>query len=83
MIYFIVDTDKNEVKIGFSENPEKRLKQLSTATSSKLILVATINGTRKTESDYHRHFARYKKRREWFELSPEIQAFIDRKGLLY
>ena len=79
-IYFIVDPDRNQVKIGYSANPTKRLKQLETATSSKLVLAAAIPGDRKIEADYHYHFAMYKTRREWFELSPEIQAFIDRKS---
>jgi ribosomal protein L30E len=79
-IYFIVDTDKNQVKIGYSKYPTNRLKQLATATSSNLVLAATIPGDRKSEVQYHRHFAMYKCRREWFELSPEIQEFINRKS---
>jgi len=77
-VYFIIDPDKNQVKIGFSSHPEERLKQLSTATSSKLVLAKAIAGTRKVEADYHRYFGRYKVRREWFELSPEIEAFLAR-----
>lgn len=77
-VYFIVDADKNQVKIGYSRHPQQRLKQLLTATSSKLVLAKAIAGNRKTEADYHRHFGRYKVRREWFDLSDEIQAFLDR-----
>lgn len=77
-IYFITDEEKNLVKIGYSQNPLGRLKQLLTASSSKLKLAKVIKGTRKSEAGYHKLFARWKVRREWFELSEEIKAFIVR-----
>jgi hypothetical protein len=78
-IYFITNEDEKLVKIGFSKNPLGRLKQLETASSSKLKLAKVIKGTRESEVKYHRLFSRYKVRREWFRLSEEILCFIARE----
>lgn len=77
-VYFIVDESHQLLKIGYSKDPEQRLNQLKTANSGKLILAKVIRGDQKTERDYHKLFARYKIRREWFCLSPEILEFLSR-----
>lgn len=40
-VYAIMEEDNGKVKIGISKDPERRLKQLQTGNSSRLILVAT------------------------------------------
>lgn len=77
-VYFIVDESNQLVKIGYSQAPEQRLKQICTANSGKLVLAKVLRGDQKIERKYHKLFARYKIRREWFELSPEILEFLSR-----
>lgn len=78
-IYFIVDYDKKEVKVGYSKHPEQRLKELKTSNSGNLILAKIVPGTRIDEKKFHKVFCHSKIRREWFKLTPEIEEFINRK----
>ena len=78
-IYFIADTIFNEVKIGYSANPQKRLKELQTARSNELTLLKVIPGNQKEERKYHSQFCWYRKKKgEWFDLSDENKTFIAR-----
>lgn len=55
------------VKVGRSEEPEKRLLQLQTGSSTplRLILIATGQGAR--EKELHRQLKRYHVVGEWFK----------------
>jgi hypothetical protein len=80
-IYFIVNYQARKVKIGYSTNPQRRLKELLTANDGKLELAKVVPGTIKDERKYHQVFCHSKVRREWFKLTPEIEEFINRKVL--
>lgn len=68
-------------KIGFSDTPTRRVKDLQTANPVEVVLVATIPGTMKSESTWHRTFAHKKVRGEWFDLDKEeIGAFLRTPG---
>ena len=79
-VYFIVNNQDRKVKIGYSTKPEQRLKQLLTSNDGKLELAKVVPGTVKDERKYQRIFCHSKIRREWFELTPEIEEFINRKA---
>lgn len=66
-VYFI--SNSNYIKIGFSKDPNKRLKQLQTASSDKLEILYTIdNCTKDTESYLHKYFSKqYCKSGEWYD----------------
>lgn len=67
LLYLITSIDR--VKIGISKNPLKRLKQLSTGSSSKLNLCATwdiYGDVRYVESYLHDKFKEYRTCGEWF-----------------
>lgn len=70
---YIIGTDE-QVKIGFSKHPEKRLKQLQTGNMNKLKLYykEEIQDTkvRIVEKLIHRDLISYKKVGEWFAISP-------------
>lgn len=78
MIYFIQSPSDKNIKIGFSNNPYVRLRQLQTGSSSinqhNLLLV--LPGGRKRESDLHRVFRNYHSHREWFYPDQEILNYI-------
>lgn len=70
-VYFI--SDGQFVKIGFTANVEKRLKQLQTGHRCKLSIVATIpGGTRNTESLLHAALRKHKLQGEWFKCQNEV-----------
>jgi hypothetical protein len=77
-IYFISEENNNRVKIGYSKDPYKRLKQLQTGNSNKLILLNAIPGSQKEERKWHKLFCHSKINNEWFHLSEEILTFIYR-----
>lgn len=79
-IYFIAEDNNQRIKIGYSKDPEKRLKQLKTGNSNGLRIVKTIPGNKIEENKYHKYFERYKipNSKEWFIFSEEILAFVAR-----
>jgi len=63
------------VKIGFSANPEKRLKQLQTGQSNQLVLFhkeeVPAQNVRALERVIHQELRHRKSRGEWFNLTPK------------
>lgn len=72
MIYLIENQQNSAYKIGFSENPEKRLKALQTSNPTKLKLVATLEGDQQLEKEFHKKFKDFRLLGEWFENKREI-----------
>ena len=68
MIYFI--QCHNHVKIGYSKDPIKRLKELQTGNPYKLNLIGTVPGSLADEKIYHSYFSSniISKESEWFLL---------------
>ncbi len=67
------------VKIGISENPEKRVKNMQTSTPHKLELVTTIaaNNAKSVERKLHNILRPYHCVGEWFKItSNEINSLI-------
>ena len=64
------------VKIGHSHSPQDRLKGLATGHHDTMELLATLPGGRKREMSLHKRFAKFHIRGEWFELSPQIVAYL-------
>lgn len=73
-IYFICDGDF--VKIGISDNPEKRLSHLQTSNPKKLTLLYTMDGNETLEKLLHSIFSQYRVRGEWFEYTGSLYEFI-------
>lgn len=78
MLYLIVNESKTKCKIGFSKDPEKRLKALQTGNPEKLEVLATYPAGRIEEIKYHRMFAYLKLNGEWFSFSPQIAELVYR-----
>ena len=70
-VYFIIEQPFNGlVKIGFSKNPEQRLKQLQTGACHPLRIYRMIpTGTRALETVLHKQYQEYRRQGEWFELT--------------
>jgi len=70
-VYFIRSGKKGAIKIGKSNNPEKRVKELQTGNPYKLYLIAFIHceteeGAIKLERKIHRLFKKRRMIGEWF-----------------
>ena len=75
-VYFIEAVGLHRIKIGVSDNPEKRIKQLSTGSPVELKLIATIAGDSSLEKELHDRFKHLKQDKEWFHLTKELNEYI-------
>lgn len=84
-VYFIADTTNNIVKIGYSKDVKKRLKQLQTSNGNTLVLLGYMNGDISHEMYCHQLFSRYKLKGEWFSLDSDnvILDYINTNNLMY
>ena len=77
MIYFITARQIGRVKIGYSSDPERRLKQFQdNCPPAPLALEAVCEGDLAFEKELHRIFGFVRKHGEWFELDASIEAAI-------
>jgi Meiotically Up-regulated Gene 113 (MUG113) protein len=77
-VYFIQPTAGGLIKIGAAGDPQARLLQLQTGCPVELALLATMPGTKKTETELHAQFADVRVRGEWFEPTESLLAYIER-----
>lgn len=75
-IYFIQQGDDGAIKIGYSTNPEKRLKSLQTGSAYPLKMLLTIEGSEDQEKALHDQFAAYQLQGEWFRPVDALLAAI-------
>lgn len=75
MSYIYIIGTEEQIKIGFSKQPEKRLKELQTGNEKKLQLFykeeIQDSKVRIVEKLIHRDLRRYHKSGEWFTMKPE------------
>lgn len=72
--YLIEDFNRRLVKIGWSRDPKRRLKNLIAASDHRMRLVGIQLGGRLREAILHRRFAAQRVRREWFAPCPSMYA---------
>ena len=75
MIYVISSGDA--IKVGYSETPEKRLKQLQTGSSKPLFLLNTFWGDKQIEQKLHQALRDYSLQGEWFVSCKQVFDVID------
>lgn len=75
-LYVISDSLNESCKIGFSGDPERRLKKLQTGNSSELLLIHTVEvppeQVKDFETQIHNELRIYKIRGEWFKIKPDF-----------
>ena len=78
MIYFIQDTVTCAIKIGYSTNPRKRLKNLQNSNQNKLELLYAMHGELEHEAELLQRFDKFKMEGEWFkgEIAGEVWQII-------
>lgn len=72
-LYIIQNEDNNYVKIGVTNNIDRRLTELQTASDSNLNIVymsPKCDNAYELERRVHDHFSAYRKNGEWFSISP-------------
>ena len=64
------------VKIGYSNNPHKRIEALKTSNPLELVMLLVIEGKHADEARLHKQFDKDHYRGEWFFLSDTIKEYI-------
>jgi len=75
-IYAIRSGKSNLIKIGFSVEPQGRLKELQTGSPGKLELLQTWPGTRYDEKRIHRFLKKNRVHGEWFQVDYDRAAYV-------
>ncbi|MER7692630.1 GIY-YIG nuclease family protein [Streptomyces sp. NPDC097610] len=70
-VYLIGSADSPLVKIGWTDNPERRLRHLQTGSPVPLELLALFEGGHIVEAELHRRFADKRRHGEWFDLGSD------------
>ena len=76
MIYLIYCSKTKTCKIGYSYNPDNRLKELQTGNPYHLELITTVPGDISIEKDIHSKFNHLKLKGEWFNYTQEIKDYF-------
>lgn len=78
IVYFILDTYSNSVKIGYTtiKGLRKRLETLQIGTPYELKLLGALWGNQKIEKQIHEQFSFSHIRGEWFHYTQELEDFI-------
>lgn len=76
-VYFILNKDKQLVKIGHTKNPTKRLWQLQSETKDRLEFAAIFSSVL-LERSLHDYFAEERVEGEWFTFSSRLLETIKR-----
>lgn len=66
-IYFIQGEFGGAIKVGFSKNPEERLKQLQTGYPDTLQRLLLVAGNEQDERNFHKEFEKFRLNGEWFK----------------
>lgn len=76
VIYFVQVDGAGPIKIGFTENLEKRIQGMLTATPGTIKVLATRPGTLAEERVLHQRFAHLRVSREWFRPEEDLITYI-------
>ena len=90
-LYFITENKdllNQRIKIGISNNPAQRLKNLQTGNFRRLALMGWVNSNnnRKLEKEFHQKYSALNITGEWFEINHEIVLellFFKKNRLFY
>ena len=81
VVYFIRDGEF--VKIGYSDNPKRRMSDLQMANPRKLEFLGSFPGGEADEQRLHMVFEQFHIRNEWFFYSDAIRRFAEKHCFAY
>lgn len=76
-VYFLVNNEYSFCKIGFSDNPEKRLSEVQTGCPYALRLHHFFTGTTRDERNQHHKYKHLNSNGEWFFIKDELKEYLD------
>lgn len=85
-VYFVLDAEAGQVKIGVSRNVAARIREFSRSRGREVELLGTLIGGDALEIAMHSRFRPYRQERaEWFsaEILPEVLTLLDQDREFY
>lgn len=79
-VYFVESGADGPIKIGWSQDVERRIGELQVANAHKLRLLGVVPGTMQKEGELHATFSHLRMEAEWFQNSPEIHEYLGKFG---
>lgn len=77
MIYFIQNQITGRIKIGYSKEPDCRIKNLQTGNDAELKVLFSIPGGYKEETELRKRFKHLHYRGEWYDCKAELAEYIE------
>lgn len=77
VVYFIQEALGGYVKIGYTRDLNRRMRELDNNSPAGIYLLGYMDGARLTESTMHDTFALYRKRGEWYHPNKLLIDYID------
>lgn len=78
MIYFLEAKGYSKIKIGYTHDPERRMKAIAANSPVFLTLIKVVEGDRDTERQWHAAWIKHHIYGEWFRACPEMRDEIAR-----
>ena len=78
-VYYIQEEMDGNIKIGWSEDPIKRLQQHQTSNSRELRMLVYVKGSPDYEKEIHRKFQTSKTTGEWFKPDKRLLVHIEKE----
>ncbi len=75
-VYFIQALEIGDIKIGWANNVDARLRALQTANSLTLVIVGIERAPRQRKKELHQQFRAFHKRGEWYYPSPQLRSYV-------
>lgn len=75
-VYFIQVCDDGPIKIGYAQNPKRRLHNMQTGNPVRLRLLAITDGGESEERALHSKFAASRISGEWFAPTTDLMEFV-------
>lgn len=75
-VYFVRE-ENGPIKIGWGQNPQRRMAGMQTGNPRRLVLLGCMPATRKEERQLHARFADLRLAGEWFQPHEDILAFVE------
>ena len=78
-VYYIQEEMDGNIKIGWSDDPIKRLTQHQTSNSRELRMLVYVKGSQEYEKEIHRKFQNLKTTGEWFKPDKRLLVHIEKE----
>ena len=82
-VYVVQSIHGGAVKVGYSDDPVKRLGGLQTGHPQELRIIGLCRGNSATERDIHKALKRHHARGEWFDGTPECHKELSSCGIYW